>query len=115
MSTPHATEAKHAAELKAYQEKVAAQVEQAKAKLHELEAHFKGQKAEAEIEAIRALKTAHQDIERKTKELKAIGETVAGAKSAQIKAEIDAALANVNAKLAQLSSKVHTHSTAKMS
>lgn len=109
MSAPHATQGQHALELKAYQDKVTAQVEQVKAKLHELEAHFKGKKADAEIEAIRGLRTAQQDIEKKRNELKTVGE----AKAAQIKAEIDAALANINARLEQLSSKVHTHSMPK--
>jgi alkylhydroperoxidase/carboxymuconolactone decarboxylase family protein YurZ len=105
------TQAQHALELKAYQEKVTAQVEQVKAKLHELEAQFKAKKAGAEIEAIHGLRMAQHEIEKKTKELKAIGATVAEAKAAQMKAEIDAALANVNAKLGQLSGKVPSHST----
>jgi len=92
----------HTLELKAYQDKVNSQLEQAKAKLHELEAHFKGQKADAEIETIRGLKTAHQDIEKKSKELK----TVAEAKVAQTKADIDAALGNLNSKLTHMSSKI---------
>lgn len=104
------TPAKHALELKAYEEAVRAQVEQAKAKLYELEAQFKGKKAEAEFEAIRALKAAPEDIEKKSKELKGVGATVAAAK---IKAEIDAALANMNAKLAELSGKAQAHSTHK--
>lgn len=102
----------HAPELKAYEEKIASQLEQAKAKLQEYEAYFKGKKADAEIEAIRGLRTAQFNIEKKSKELKTVGAAVAEAK---IKAEIDAALADVNAKLAQLSSKVHSHSTSKVS
>lgn len=94
-------------ELKAYEEKITSQLEQAKAKLHEYEAYFKGKKADAEIEAIRGLRAAQLEIEKKSKELKAVGSSFTDAKSAQIKAEIDAAIANVNTKLAQLSSTVH--------
>lgn len=100
-------------ERKAYEEKLIAELDQAKAKLGELEANFKGKKAEAEIEAIRSLKTAHHDMEKKYKELKIVGQTVAEAKVEQIKAEIQAALANFNAKLAQLPTKVQKHSTSK--
>jgi hypothetical protein len=89
----------HSLELKAYEDKVNSQLEQAKAKLQEVEAYYKGTKADAEIQTIHGLRTAHQNIERKGKELK----TVAEAKVAQTKSEIDAALSNLNAKLEQLS------------
>ena len=95
----------HAPELKVYTVKLAAQIEQAKAKLHELEAYYKGKKAEAEIQAIRGLKVAHDEIVKKSAELaKLAGKTVAEAKVAQIKAQIEAQLANLNAKVAELSS-----------
>jgi hypothetical protein len=96
----------HAPELKVYAEKLAARVEETKAKLHDLEAYYKGKKAEAEIQMIRGLKVAHDEIVKKNAELtKLAGKTVAEAKVAQIKAEIEARLANIDAKLAELSSK----------
>jgi len=98
----------HAPELKANAEKITAQVAEAKAKLHELEAYYKGQKAEAEIQVIRGLKVAHDEIVKKAAELaKLAGKTAAEAKAAHIKAEVEAGLANLNAKLAELSSKTH--------
>lgn len=99
----------HAPELKAYEEKVISQLDQAKAKLNEYEAHYKGKKAEAEIQMIRGLRVAHDEIVKKSAELTMLaGKTAADAKVTQIKAEIDAALANFNTKLAQLSDKVHS-------
>ena len=98
----------HAPELKMYAEKMAAQIETAKAKLHELEAYYKGKKAEGEIQVIRGLKVAHEELVKKSAELATLaGKTAADAKFAQIKAEIEAGLANVNAKLAELSNKAH--------
>ena len=71
-----------------------------------MEAYYKGKKAEAEIQTIRGLKVAHDEIVKKSAELaKLAGKTVAEAKVAQIKAQIEAQLANLNAKLAELSSK----------
>lgn len=90
-------------ELKAYEEKVTAQIEQAKGKLHELEGYFKGKKADTELEVLRGLRTTQKDIERKTSELK----TIADAKVTQVKAEIDSTLATFNNKLAQLAGKAH--------
>jgi len=88
-------------EIKAYEEKITAQLEKAKKTLHELEGYFKGKKIE--LEAVHGLITAHKEIERKTTELK----TVAEAKVAPIKAEIDAKLVNLNAKLTELADKAH--------
>jgi len=96
----------HTVELKAYEDKVASQLAAVKAKLSELEAHFKGKKADTEIETIRGLKTAHHDIEKKVNELKMVGE----AKVGHLKTEIDGGLANVNTKLTQLSNKLHAMS-----
>jgi TolA-binding protein len=93
----------NALELKAYAEKITSQLDQAKGKLQEMEGYFKEKKAAAELETIRSLRTAQKDIERRIGELK----TAAEAKTAQIKAEIDSSVANVNAKVAQLASKAH--------
>jgi conjugal transfer/entry exclusion protein len=98
----------HASEPKAYAEKVTAQVEQAKTKLHELEAYYKGKKAESEMGAIRGLKAVHDEIVRKNAELATLaGKTSAEAKVAQMKAEIESKVANLNAKLAELSGKAN--------
>ena len=57
---------------------------------------------------IRGLKVAHDKIVKKSAELTTLaGKTAAEAKAAEIKAEIESELANLNAKLAELSSKAH--------
>ena len=48
------------AEIKAYQEKVNAQLQEAKAVLNGMEAHAKGKLAQSEIDAINRLKAKHQ-------------------------------------------------------
>jgi len=51
------------AEIKAYQEKVNAQLQEAKAVLSGLEAHAKGKLAQSQIDTIARLKAKHQEIE----------------------------------------------------
>ena len=93
MSTP---------EIKAYEEKVGAQLQQAKAQLGEFEAHAKGKMAQAEIDTINRLKSKHQEIEKKRQDLK----TVSDAKVGQVKAEIDAEVAKLKTSLADLGTKL---------
>jgi hypothetical protein len=87
---------------KAYEEKINAQLQQAKAQLAELEARGKGRMSQAEIDAIHHLKTKHQEIEKKHRDLKTIG----GAKVEQVKAELDAEVAKLKASLAELTTKL---------
>jgi hypothetical protein len=93
MSTP---------ETKAYEEKVTAQLHQAKAQLGEFEAHAKGRAAQAEIDTIHRLKSKHDEIDRKRQELRTVGE----AKFGQVKAEIDADVAKLKSSLADLATKL---------
>ena len=58
---------------------------------------------------IRGLKVAHDELVKKSAEFAALaGKTAAEAKAAHVKAEIEAELANLNAKLAELSGKAKT-------
>jgi hypothetical protein len=93
------------AEVKAYQEKVNAQLQQAKAVLNGLEAHAKGKLAQSEIDAINRLKAKHQEIEKKVHhDLKTAGEVAVAAK---VKTDIDSEVAKFKASLDQLSAKVN--------
>jgi hypothetical protein len=89
-------------ETKAFEEKINAQLQQAKAQLGEFEAHAKGKAAQAEIDTIKRLKSQHQEIDQKRQELK----TVADAKVGQVKAEIDAGVAKLRTSLADLATKL---------
>jgi hypothetical protein len=48
---------------KAYEEKINAQLQQAKAQLGDFEARAKGKMAQAEIDTVNRLKTKHQEID----------------------------------------------------
>jgi hypothetical protein len=93
MSTP---------EIKAYEDKVNAQLQQVKAQLGEFEAHAKGKMSQAEIDAINRLKSKHQEIDKKRQDLK----TVSDAKVSQVKAEIDAEVAKLKTSLADLGTRL---------
>ena len=93
------------AEIKAYQEKVNAELQEAKAVLNGLEAHAKGKLAQSEIDAINRLKAKHQEIEKKVHhDLKTAGEVAVAAK---VKTDIDSEVAKFKASLDQLSAKVN--------
>jgi hypothetical protein len=89
-------------EIKAFEEKVNAQLEQAKEQLGEFEARVKGKGAQAEIDTINDLKHKHREIDRKRLELKTLGDAKAG----QAKAEIDADVAKLKSSLADLATKL---------
>jgi guanylate kinase len=88
--------------IKAYEEKISAQLQQAKAQLVEFEARAKGKAAHAEIDIINRLKTKHEEIDKKRQDLKAVGE----AKIDQAKAEIDSEVAKLKTSLADLAAKL---------
>jgi wobble nucleotide-excising tRNase len=88
--------------LKAYEDKVRAQVQEAKAKLEQFEAKAKEQHAETEITAINRLKTAKQDIDRKLQGLK----TAHDEHLARAKAEIDQDVSKFKASIDTLSGKL---------
>ena len=91
------------AEIKAYQDKINAQLQEAKALLNGFEAHAKGKMAQSEIEAIARLKAKNQEIEKKVHhDLKTAGEVAIAAK---VKADIDAEVAKFKTSVDQLAAK----------
>ena len=94
----------------AYEEKIDAQLQQAKAQLGEFEARAKSKKAQAEIEAINHLRTKHQEIEKKVqKDFKIAGEVAVAAK---VKTDIDSEMTKFRSSLDQLSAKIKSQSAA---
>jgi len=87
---------------KAYEEKINAQLQQAKAQLSEFEANAKAKASPAQIETINRLKAKHQEIDKKRQNLKTAGDAKAG----QVKAEIDADVAKLKTSLADLGTKL---------
>ena len=90
--------------LKAFEDRIKAQVEEGKSKLGQLEAKAKEQKSESETAAINRLKTAKQDIDRKLQDLKATHD----AHVARAKADIDADVAKFKASVEELGAKFKT-------
>jgi hypothetical protein len=98
------------AEIKAYQEKIGAQLREAKALLDGFEAHAKGKLAQSEIDAISRLKAKHQEIDKKVhQDLKVTGEVAVAAK---VKSDIDAEIVKFKASLDQVAAKVKSQSAA---
>ena len=98
------------AEIKAYQEKIGAQLHEAKALLDGFEAHAKGKLAQSEIDAIARLKAKHQEIDKKVHhDLKVTGEVAIAAKA---KSDIDAEIAKFKASLDQLAARAKSQPTA---
>jgi hypothetical protein len=98
------------AEIKAYQEKINAQLQEAKAVLNGLEAHAKGKLAQSEIDAITHLKAKNQEIEKKLHQDLKVGAEVAVA--AKAKSNIDAEVTKFKTSLDQLSAKIKSQSAA---
>jgi putative IMPACT (imprinted ancient) family translation regulator len=91
------------AEIRAYQEKVNAQLQEARAVLHGFEAHAKGKLAQSEIDTINRLKAKNDEIDKKLhQDLKVTGEVTLAAK---IKSDIDAEMTKFKASLDQLNTK----------
>ena len=88
--------------IKAFEEKVNAQLQEAKAKIDEIEAQAKGKVAQAEIDAIKGFHAKRQEIEKKRHELKTVGET----KVAHVRAEIESDIAKLKTSVDQFSNKV---------
>ena len=98
------------AEIKAYQGKINAQLQEAKAVLTGVEAHAKGKLAQSEIDTLNHLKTKHQEIEKKVHhDLKTAGEVAVAAK---VKSDIDAEVTKFKASVDQLSQKVKSQPAA---
>ena len=96
------------AEIKAHEEKISAQLHEAKALLEEFEAHAKKNKAQAEIEKITGLKTKREEIEKKLHKL--LKTAVEAKTAAQVKAAIDADLATLKTSLEEVGTKIKSQS-----
>ncbi len=96
---------------KAYEEKINAQLQQAKAQLGDFEARAKGKMAQAEIDTVNRLKTKHQEIDKKRQNLK----TSDQAKVGQAKAEIGTELAKLKTSMAELATKLKAEPRTKAS
>ena len=88
--------------IKAFEQKVSAQLQEAKAKIEEIEAHAKGKLAQAELDAIKGFNAKRQEIEKKRQELKTAGQ----AKEAQVRAEIESDIAKLKTSVDQFSTKI---------
>jgi hypothetical protein len=95
--------------IKAYQERISAQVQEAKAKLDLLDATARQKKAQAEIAAIASLKTAKEHIETQLKDLKTTHES----NVSRAKAEIDAEVAKFKSSIDELGTKLKTRAATK--
>lgn len=96
---------------KAYEEKISAQLQQAKAQLGELEARAKDKMAQSEIDTLNHLKTMHQELDKKRQDLKTTGD----AKVEQVKAEIDTEVAKLKTSLAEVATKLKVEPRTKAS
>jgi hypothetical protein len=91
------------AEIKAYQEKVSAQLREAKAVLDGIEAHAQGKLAQSEIDAIARLKAKSHEIHDKVhKDVKVTGAVVLAAKA---KSDIDAEVIKFKAAVDEFAAK----------
>jgi hypothetical protein len=95
--------------LKAYEDKIAAQIHAANTRIDEFEASAKPRRAEAEITAINGLKTTRQNLERMLADLK----TTRDAQVVRATADIDAALAAFQTSLGDFRRKFTTPSEKK--
>jgi hypothetical protein len=91
-------------EVKAHEEKISAQLHEAKALLEEFEAHARKNKAQAEIEKITGLKTKQQEIEKKLQQLAKTG--IAAKAAVQIKADIEAEVAKLKTSLGEIATRL---------
>jgi hypothetical protein len=94
---------------KAFEDKVSAQLQEAKAKIEEIEARAKVQKAQAQIDALKHLEKNRLEIETARHALKTLGE----AKAAEAKAEIEAKLTKLRASVDEVGAKLKSHAATK--
>jgi len=92
---------------KAEKERIDARLQEARAKLDGLAATAKEKKAQAEIDAIAALKAKRDEIHTRLQELSSAGD----AKASQIKAEVEAKLASFETEVTNLAARLKAHST----
>jgi hypothetical protein len=98
------------AEIKAYQEKIGAQLQEAKAVLKGVEAHAKGKLAQSEIDTIARLKAKHQEIDKKVHQDLKVGAEVTLA--AKVKSDIDAEVTKFKASVDQFAAKAKSQPAA---
>ena len=97
-------------EMKAHEEKISAQLHEAKALLEEFEAHAKKNKAQASIDKLNGLKTKKQEIEKKLHQL--LKTDVEAKAAVQIKADIEAELAKLKTSLEEVRTNFKSQSIA---
>jgi hypothetical protein len=100
MSTPSGASTQNAT-LKAYEDKVQAQLQEAKTKLDQLEARAKEQRADAEIKALSYLNTSKQNIDQKLRDLR----TTHDAHVSRAKADINTQVASFKESIAEIAAK----------
>ena len=96
-------------DIKAFEEKVSAELQAAKSQIETIEKNAKGKLQQAQIEAINAFKAWTQELDKKRQSLK----TSAVAQAAQLKTEIEADIAKFKGSLAELHSKFNNHAATK--
>jgi F0F1-type ATP synthase membrane subunit b/b' len=97
------------ATIKAYEDKISAQLQDAKVKLAQFEAKAKEMKSQAEVAAVDSLKTAKANIDCKLQDLKKTHAT----HLTRAKAEIDADVATFKSGIDAFSAKIKTSSPKK--
>jgi hypothetical protein len=105
--TNMSTESNPQATLRTYQDKIHAQIKEAKTRLEELEAKAREQNAQAEAATVSRLKTAKENIDRKVQSLTTTNE----ANLARAKSELDAEVAKFKSSVDELATKLKMHVT----
>jgi gas vesicle protein len=88
----------HNRHTKAYEEKIRAELQQAKAQLMELEARAKSDFAQAGTDLVKDVKARRHEIEEKLQEMKSTGD----ANAEQVKDDIEAKVAKMKSSLTEL-------------
>jgi hypothetical protein len=91
------------ADAKAHEEKISAQLHEAKALIEEFEAHAKKNKASAKIEKINALKAKREEIEKKLHQILKVG--VEAKVAEKVKDDIVAEMGKFKASLEEFGAK----------
>lgn len=91
------------AELKQYEEKIAGQLDQARAQLERLEARAREKKAQTEIDAVNSIKAMKLKLEEQHQQLR----TTSGENAAKVKSEIDAGMIKLKTGLEQVTARLH--------
>ena len=90
--------------LRAYEEKISAELHEVKARIELFEAQAKGKKADLQIAAIKTLKAMKHAIDKSFQELK----TASEARTSQLKVDLDAQLAKLKSALEDFAGKFKT-------